>query len=345
MIIMQLPEHFTVGTVLLQRYELLREIGRGGCAAVFEAHDHRLGRVVAIKFPLTAVGGTARASRFTRETQVIAQVHHPNVCAVLDSGVVEDGTPFLVMERLYGESLRAVLVRCGRLGINESIAIALQLLSALDAVHGAGIVHRDIKPDNIVLVTRGGCDPLVKLLDFGLCRRAAGRETEETMTCEGALVGTPEYMAPEQVLGSVALDVRVDLYAVGVVLYEALTGDRAFFSKNVRDILSGVMTKKIPPLRHVRKEAPASLESVLLRAMNRHPRLRHPSAVELQEDLIAVQGEMAAAARARCPDRRERPSSDIREIVPRGAVRAEGWDPPTTPYRRPARRPATGTDD
>lgn len=312
---MELPEGFTVGTVLLQRYELLKEIGRGGCAAVFEARDRRLGRTVAIKFPLSMVGGAARASRFNRETQVIAQVHHPNVCAVLDSGVADDGTPFLVMERLYGESLRAALVRSGRLDINESISIALQLLSALDAVHYAGIVHRDIKPDNIILVTRGGCDPLVKLLDFGLCRRAASRhEVEETMTCEGALVGTPEYMAPEQVLGSTSLDVRVDIYAVGVVLYEALTGTRAFFSKNIRDILDGVMSKRLPPLRQVRRDAPRALEAVVARAMERDPKRRHQSALELQQDLVAVREEMAAAV-AR-------------------AVHADAWDLPTTPFQR-----------
>ena len=179
-----------VGTVLVGRYELLQEIGRGGCAAVFEAHDHRLSRIVAVKLPTG--GDSAKLSRFAREARVIASIHHPNVCAVLDSGYAEDGLPFIVMERLFGESLRSSINRSVKLGVSEAIAIGLQLLSALDAVHAAGIVHRDVKPDNIILVTRGGCDPLVKLLDFGLLRHASRRRSdEETMTCEGAIVGTP----------------------------------------------------------------------------------------------------------------------------------------------------------
>ena len=320
----QFPE---IGTLLVRRYELVKEIGRGGCAVVFEAHDHRLARTVAIKLPVGLAGDTAKISRFGRESRVIASIHHPNVCAVLDSGFADDGTPFLVMERLFGESLRVTLHRRRQLGIGDAISIAIQLLSALDAVHAAGIVHRDVKPDNVILVSRGGCDPLVKLVDFGLCRRAARRRTdEETMTCEGALVGTPEYMAPEQVLGSTSLDVRVDLYAVGVVLYEALTGDRAFFSKNVRDILSGVMNKKLVPLRQVRRDAPRSLEAVVARAMDRNPARRHQTALELQEDLVAVREEMAAVAQAAQAAR---------------AAHADAWDAPTRPFqRRPApRRP------
>ena len=134
------------------------------------------------------------------------------------------------------------------------------------------------------------------------------------MTLEGSLVGTPEYMAPEQVLGSTSLDVRVDIYAVGVVLYEALTGTRAFFSKNIRDILDGVMSKRLPPLRQVRRDAPRALEAVVARAMERDPKRRHQSALELQQDLVAVREEMAAAV-AR-------------------AVHADAWDLPTTPFQR-----------
>jgi eukaryotic-like serine/threonine-protein kinase len=332
-----------IGTVLDQRYELVREIGRGGCAVVYEAHDHRLHRVVAIKLPLGAPAGSAhharergvptmKTSRFTRESRVIASIHHPNVCAVLDTGVMEDGTPFLVMERLFGESLRSSITRSGRLGLHEAISVALQLLSGLDAVHRAGIVHRDVKPDNLVLVTRYGCDPIVKLLDFGLCRRADARPApEETMTREGAIVGTPEYMAPEQVMGCTSLDVRVDIYAAGVLLYETLTGDRAFFARSVREILSAVMQKKIPTLRHRRPDAPASLEAVVRRAMDRNPARRYRSCAEFQEALHAVKAELNAAARAQ-----RRPVAD-------------GWELPTTRYvRSPSshriRIRATGTD-
>ena len=307
-----------VGDMVAERYELTREIGRGGCAIVFEVHDHRLGRVVALKVPVGFAGDSAKVSRFNRESRVIASIHHPNVCAVLDSGEADDGTPFLVMERLYGESLRASVAKAGRLGINEALAVGLQLLSALDAVHAAGIVHRDIKPDNLVLVSRGGCDPLVKLLDFGLCRRASReRIDEETQTIDGAIIGTPEYMAPEQVLGMSALDIRVDLYAVGVVLYEALTGVRAFHSKNVREILTSVMNKRVSPLRELRRDAPPRLEAVLTRAMQRRPQDRYPTAAAFQEDLIDIRGEISAIGRK---------------------AQATIWDAPTTKYERPIRR-------
>ena len=319
--------HLEIGDIVVGRYELTAEIGRGGCAIVFEAHDHRLGRVVALKVPVGFGGDSAKVSRFNRESRVIASIHHPNVCAVLDSGEAADGTPFLVMERLYGESLRARVAK-GRLGVTETLAIGLQLLSALDAVHAAGIVHRDIKPDNIILVTRGGCDPLVKLLDFGLCRastRQRGDGEEETHTIDGAIIGTPEYMAPEQVLGRGTLDVRVDLYAVGVVLYEALTGDRTFFARNVRDILTAVMSKRVSPLRQLRRDAPPRLEAILARAMERRPQDRYASATDFQQDLVDVRAEISAISRK---------------------AQAGTWDAPTTRYEKPVRRVMrrTGSD-
>jgi serine/threonine-protein kinase len=258
---------------------------------------------------------------------------------VLDVGESDEGVPFLVMERLFGDSLRVSVARAGRLGILEAVSVGIQLLCALDAVHAAGIVHRDVKPDNVVLVARGGCDPLVKLFDFGLCRRTAFRHSgEETMTCEGALVGTPEYMAPEQVLGSASLDIRVDVYAVGVVLYEALTGDRAFFSRNLREILSGVMNKRIPPLRHVRPEAPASLDAAIRRAMEREPGRRYRSAAAFQAKLIEIRAELGGGPReepATLPN-----SSDAGEVPTMELDRRSRRHPTRTPVppQAPVRR-------
>jgi serine/threonine-protein kinase len=308
--------------VLGRRYELVSEIGRGGCAVVYEAVDLRLNRAVAVKLPVGVTTDSVRAGRFARESRVLARIQHPNVCAVLDSGI-HDNVPFLVMERLFGESLRSTVARIGRLSVMEALAVGTQLLCALDAVHAAGIVHRDVKPDNVVLVARGGCDPLVKLLDFGLCRRATSRRPlEETMTTDGAIVGTPEYMAPEQVLGSPSLDLRVDVYAVGVVLYEALTGDRAFFSRDLKEILSGVMTKRVRPLRQLRPDAPPALEAIIQRAMHRDPDRRFPSAAEFQAELIAVRRGPARHPGMVSLESREEP-----------ATVADPWDVPTTRFR------------
>jgi serine/threonine protein kinase len=275
------------GAFLVERYELLKELGRGGCAIVFEAHDHRLARSVALKFPVGAHGGLPKVGRFGRESRVIASIYHPNVCTALDSGETPDGVPFLVMERLFGESLRETLERIQRLRVHDAIGIGLQLLSGLGAVHEAGIVHRDVKPDNVVLVTRRGCEPLVKLLDFGLCRQASRRGLDdETMTYEGSLVGTPEYMAPEQIMGTAAVDERADIYAVGALLYESLTGTRAFYSKNVRDILKGVMTKPVRPIRELRPDVPRSLEATIARAMDRSPSRRQATVEDMQHELL-----------------------------------------------------------
>jgi eukaryotic-like serine/threonine-protein kinase len=287
------------GTVLAHRYELLKELGRGGNAIVYEGLDLRLRRRVAVKLPHGGRGDDARVRRFGREARVLSTIHHPNVCAVLDAGTTESGTPFLVLERIFGETLRATLLRYGQLTLLEGLDVALQLLSALDAVHTAGVVHRDVKPENVLLVARRGCDPTVKLFDFGLCRRMSHEKGDgEALTSDGRIIGTPEYMAPEQILGRSSVDLRTDLYAFGVVLYEMLTGDRAFHAKSVEGTLSEVMSKRVRPLRALRADAPAMLEETISRAMDRDARRRHPSARDLLEDLRAVRAELVSSRSA-----------------------------------------------
>ena len=280
--------------LIAERYEIVREIGRGGCAFVVEARDHRLERLVAIKILKDRNADASARERFAREARVAAAIHHPNVCSVTDGGVLDDGRPFLVMERLWGETLRSTLRRHGQLEASIAIDLGVQMLSGLEAVHALGFVHRDLKPDNVFLVQRNGCMPIVKLLDFGMCRRAVFHERsgpaldESTLTRTGTVVGTPEYMAPEQAGGKRAFDARIDVYAVGLLLHEALSGERAFIGADPRAILISVLTKRVPPLSAYRPDLPPALDRVIARALERDPGARYASAGELQSALLAA---------------------------------------------------------
>jgi len=277
------------------RYEIVGEIGRGGCAVVYEARDRHLDRLVAIKV-LQETGTDASAEeRINREARVCSGLHHPNICHITDAGNLSDGRPFFVMERLYGETLRDYVARVGRLEADEMIEISLQLLSALEAVHANGVVHRDVKPDNVFLVQRNGCMPHVKLIDFGLCRRAkTERNDDRTLTRAGIVVGTPEYMAPEQVSGTRDFDARIDLYAVGVVMWEALTGMRAFAADDVRSVLVSVLAKPLPAVRTYRPDVPLCLDRIVARAIERNPRARYWTAAQFQTDLVTARPKVAA---------------------------------------------------
>jgi eukaryotic-like serine/threonine-protein kinase len=317
-------------TVLAGRYALRAEIGRGGCAVVYEAQDLRLGRVVALKLVRSGARDTQAHARLAREARAGAAIHHPNVCGLSDAGYLEDGRPYLVMERLQGETLTALLQRRGVLAFEEAIDIGLQLLSALDAAHNVGVVHRDVKPDNVFLVQRAGCAPLVKLLDFGMCRRASAQlEDDMTLTNAGQVVGTPEYMSPEQVSGKRSFDARIDVYAVGVMLYEALTGQRAFIGKDAREVVVSVLSRNLPAIRSLRSDIPTTLEHVIARAMARDPHVRYSSATKFQRDLLEAKAQIQAQ-RAMQTSRRRRSIEEPERQV-------DEWDAPTRQLHAPRR--------
>ena len=319
--------------VLADRYVLRGELGRGGCAVVYEAHDTRLSRLVALKMVKSTARDAQANARLAREARAGAAIHHPNVCGLSDAGYLPDGRPYLVMERLIGETLTSCLRRTGNLSAEHAVDLALQLLSALDAAHQIGIVHRDVKPDNVFLVPRAGCTPLVKLLDFGMCRRAATPSRDDmTLTRAGQVVGTPEYMSPEQVSGKRSFDARIDLYAVGVILYEALSGQRAFPGKDAREVVVSVLVKSLPPLRHVRPDIPSTLERVVSRAMERDANGRYSTAAEFQADLIESKREMAEKRRAMLasgPRRVETPRAGAERLVQpvqSSSTESDEWD-------------------
>ncbi|HSO31933.1 MAG TPA: serine/threonine-protein kinase [Labilithrix sp.] len=320
--------------LVANRYQLLGEVARGGCGAVFEGRDLHLDRLVAIKILQAGGFDRAAAARFAREARVAAAIHHPNVCTVSDSGLLDNGSPFLVMERLYGETLRAYGARVGRIDAEEAIELAVQMLSGLEAAHALGIVHRDMKPENVFVLRPPGGLPLVKLLDFGMCRRRAVEISldadDRSLTRAGTVVGTPEYMAPEQASGRRSFDQRIDLYAVGVMLYEMLTGTRAFTGPDPRSVLVSVLARQLPSVRTIRPELPVAVDRIVARAVERDPRARYASTGEFQNDLL----------HARTTLRRQRQARADEEARQRTDGAPSPWDLPTlhhlTRFRRPA---------
>jgi serine/threonine protein kinase/tetratricopeptide (TPR) repeat protein len=267
------------------RYQVTRKLGEGGMGVVYAARDERLERVVALKLmAAVAVDETAR-QRFWREARAAASVNHPNICQIYEIGEA-DGELFIAMELLEGEALGERLRR-GALSVAEAVPIGLGALAALSALHARGIVHRDLKPSNVFLTRHG-----VKLLDFGLARpsdpelaRSLGAHTELTRT--GMMVGTPRYMAPEQVLGE-EVDARCDLFAAGAILFDMLAGRPAFGGRNAVEILHATLNEHPPALTG--SPAVAALDRVIRRALAKRPADRPPSAEAMAEELRAVAG-------------------------------------------------------
>jgi serine/threonine-protein kinase len=302
-------------------------LGEGGMGIVVEARHTTTGRAVAVKVLHAAQAGKPSAQRrFQREVRAAAATGHPNICAVLDSGRLEDGRPYLVMEKLAGRTLADRIATEGGLPLEDVVDILDQVLSGLGAAHDKGIVHRDIKPQNVFLAETGGT-PRVKLLDFGVSkivspapvREKTADETE--ITRRGMVVGTPYYLSPEQVLGERDLDARVDLYACGVVLYESLTGLLPFTAPSYKALLGRILSGRPRPAREVRPALPLAFDPILARAMALSRDDRYASAAELRRDLLAAwprPGGGAALPAPLAPDA----DGDPTEVDPAGARQA-----------------------
>ncbi|MES1209461.1 MAG: serine/threonine-protein kinase [Pseudomonadota bacterium] len=251
----------------VDRYELLELIGEGGMGAVYRALDTRLGRTVALKTVLTTPRGTAAFNqelrqRFMREALAASKVEHRNVVQVIDFGVAEDGTPYLVMEYLRGTDLAGLLKDTPNLLPIEQVAdIMLNVCAALRACHQAGIVHRDLKPSNIFLAETD-TGPAVKVLDFGVSKAPMAGD----LTQEGQILGTPQYLSPEQVNGKVGPE--SDQYALGVLLYVCLTNRLPFEEHQNLSLLRAIEAGRFPSPRIYRPELPEALEAIVLRAMH-----------------------------------------------------------------------------
>ena len=263
------------------RFRVTRQIGQGGMGVVYAAHDEQLDRAVAIK-TWRSQGDTFARERLLREARAAASVSHPNICQLYDLGE-HDGEIYIAMELLEGEPLSARIAR-GPLAVAEAIQIELPVLAALDALHRRGIVHRDLKPSNIFLTPFG-----VKLLDFGLARPVDTLSAEATMalTMPGTIVGTPQYLAPEQLLGE-PVDHRGDLFAAGAVLYEMLTGEPPFGAgaRTLAQVFQAILSDQPPALGGA--VSIAAIDRVIHRALQKNPSQRYESASAMADDLRAV---------------------------------------------------------
>lgn len=270
------------------RYRVHGLIGEGGMGAVYEAEDGRSGDRVAVKvLHPEHVAKKDAESRLRHEARVVSSLGHPNICAIYDVGVLDDGSPYLVMERLRGSSLAAWIERQGALDQSVLIDIMTQVLSALAMAHDRGVVHRDLKPDNIFLVTSPRGVAQAKLLDFGISKASGIEDTAVDLTRTGMVMGTPYYMAPEQARGDRDLDHRVDLWAVGVILYEALTGRRPFVARNYNALLVQILTAKPRPIRELNPAVTEPLAGVVARALSKLREDRQQSSRELEQAIRA----------------------------------------------------------
>jgi serine/threonine protein kinase len=265
------------GSVLNGRYELGPLLGQGGMATVRDATDQRLGRRVAVKILRADLAAQPRArARFETEASAAARLVHPNVVTVFDSGE-ENGIPFLVMERLPGRTF-ADEIGAGPVAIARVCDVAREILAALTAAHAAGIVHRDIKPANVLVCADGR----VKVSDFGIAKTID--DTDQTQTME--LLATPGYLAPERIAGEPA-SARSDLYSVGVLVYEALTGQRPFSGATPVTLMRAIERGEPESLTELRPEVPAALVAVVARSMALEPERRFASAPEMAAALAA----------------------------------------------------------
>ena len=281
------------GRIVGGKYTLERELARGGMGAIWVAFDAQLKRRVALKLmsPDHLASPSAR-SRFEREAMAIAQLQSPHVVQIFDYGV-DDGAPYIVMELLDGEDLQQRLGRVVRMPMATVASILAQAAKALGAAHGAGIVHRDIKPANIFL-SRHDTDEVVKVLDFGVAALMSGAPADLHVTRAGGVVGTPHYMAPEQVRGSKGIDYRADLWSLGVVAYRSLTGRLPFDAEAFGELLIQICTDPVPPPSKLLPELGPDADRFFERALARDPAKRFGSAREM----AAAMAEMAAAGRS-----------------------------------------------
>jgi len=329
-----------IGITLGDTFQIIRQVGEGGMACVYEARHVRLpGKKFAVKVLHPALREPHVVARFQREAEAASGIDHPNVVDVFDVHRMPDGTPYLVSEFLHGTDFSVLLEERGKIEVPLAIHVIRQVVRALAAAHARGVVHRDVKPENVFLVG-DAVWPVAKVLDFGISKVDEG-PGGSSLTRTGMVMGTPGYIAPEQARGS-RVDHRADIYGVGATLYHALTGQLPFDSEDSAEALARVLTEEPPRPRSINPEIPVALEIVIERAMAKDPQDRYATMLELDAELepFAIEGRSvsllpAAPVTPAVPVRGPSSKSASTVVSNRGAATARARAAREAQYARP----------
>ena len=277
------------GTLIADKYRVERVLASGGMGVIVEAEHAALGQRVAIKFLLPEGAENAElVERFLREARAAARLRSDHVVKVFDIGTDDRGVPFMVMELLEGNDLSAEISTRGPLPVAEATSYIVEALDAIVEAHAAGIVHRDLKPSNLFLTGKAGSARRIRVLDFGISKISAGADAvpNAVLTSTKSMLGSPGYMSPEQVRSTKSVDARTDIWALGVILYELLTGAPAFRGETLGDIFAKIREEDLPPIQSHRPDVPAGLAAVLAGCLQRDREKRIPTAVAMRDRLL-----------------------------------------------------------
>jgi eukaryotic-like serine/threonine-protein kinase len=314
-----------VGMLLGGRYRCERKLGQGGMGAVYRAEHVGLGKPVAVKVLLERFAAQREAlTRFHKEARAASMIAHENIVDVIDVGE-DSGHAYIVMELLGGRDLAQLLRDEGPLPPARAIGLLRQVCAALAAAHAKGIIHRDMKPENVFVVQREGKPDVVKLMDFGISKVRQAHEESLRLTESGAVMGTPMYMSPEQARGDLEIDLRVDVYSVGVMCYEMVIGEPPFRHPTYLGLLSMHLNQKPEPPRKRNPNIPPELDRVILRALEKDPAKRFQSMAEFEAALTAVEGRMTPQSVAPVPSASRWPWVVAAAVVLVGGTGAFVW--------------------
>lgn len=310
-----------IGQTLADKYRIEELIAEGGMGAVYRGIHVLMDKTVAIKVLHPALAADDKiVARFSREARAASRLSHPHALSVTDFGEAENGVVFLVMEYLKGQTLKEVIHSEGQMSLPRVIEIVRQICGALEAAHAEGVVHRDLKSDNIMLLDIGGGD-WAKVLDFGIAKITEKVGQDPALTAPNLIIGTPQYMSPEQCSQAAEIDSRSDIYSFGVILYEMLVGHVPFTGESPTAIMMKHLQEPPPSVLEERNDLPAAVGRVVTRAMAKRPEDRYQTVNELSEDLTAAAEEpVIATATSTSPDSADRKTNRI--VVPTGSNEA-----------------------